>query len=281
MNEYTFEGMSQFRLPLSTELAGKTLSLLMDNGFTYEVDFVDGDTVRWNVAGSKPQADRYECQKVDDQVYFINSEVQGTEKRTALTLAVDFEYMLVTCVVARQDRSGPEAFLSRTEIIFGALRKEDGSIEKKRHCYTNDNVGKAICWTYNPEFAIIHTYPSERYFGFILAYYKDTLNRPIMDAIDDGTKTIPWTNGPWDVADWVKIKEGVYLFNFVESLFPDTGKFRKRNCLTFVFNLKRLMNFGRLFGYNDDGRMENYMFTAYGKYLNMEPLQKKENEFHV
>ena len=51
--------------------------------------------------------------------------------------------------------------------------------------------------------------------------------------------------------------------------------------MTFVFNLKRLMNFGRLFGYNDDGSKENYMFTAYGKYLHMEPLEKKENEYHV
>ena len=45
MKEYEFEGISHYRLPLCTELAGNRFSLVMDNGKTYGVDFISGSEV--------------------------------------------------------------------------------------------------------------------------------------------------------------------------------------------------------------------------------------------
>lgn len=279
--DYEFEGMSQFRQPFCLELAGETLHFVMDNRREYTAEFLTGHEVRWGEDGQEMRTDQYDCLKVDDDVYYVNMEIGGSKPRTGYAVAIDFEEMLTTVVVARQDESGRDAFFTKTEIVFGALRRPDGTVPTKRHSFTCDKVGTAICWTYNPDFAIIHTYPTERYFGNILAYYHDNRNTAVMEDIIHPDRQIAWTNGPWDLADWIKIKEGIYMFSFVEGHDPGPVKLKKRNCLSFVFNLKRLLNYGRLFGYNDDGYRENYMFCAYGQYLNMETLEHKKNDYFV
>ena len=279
--DYEFEGMSQFRQPFCLELAGETLHFVMDNRREYTAEFLTGHEVRWGEDGQERRTDQYDCREVDDEVDYVNMEIGGSKPRTGYAVAIDFEEMLTTVVVARQDESGRDAFFTKTEIVFGALRRPDGTVPTKRHSFTCDKVGTAICWTYNPDFAIIHTYPTERYFGNILAYYHDNRNTAVMEDIIHPDRQIAWTNGPWDLADWIKIKEGIYMFSFVEGHDPGPVKLKKRNCLSFVFNLKRLLNYGRLFGYNDDGYRENYMFCAYGQYLNMETLEHKKNDYFV
>ena len=281
--DYEFEGMSQFRLPFCLELEGLLLQFVMDNRREYTAEFLSGHEVRWAEDGGEPRTDHYDCLKVDDDVFYVNMELAGSVPRTGYAVAIDFEEMLVTAVVAKQDETGRDAYFTKTEVVFGALRRPDGSVNKKRHRYTADKVGTAICWTYDPDFAIIHTYPTERYFGNILAYYRHLRNTDLINDMLHPDRKIAWSNGPWDAVDWIKIKEGIYMFSFVEGEGQDPCpvKLRKRNSLCFVFNLKRLQNYGRLFGYNDNGYRENYMFCAYGQYLNMEPLEHKENEFFV
>lgn len=279
--DYVFEGMSQFRQPFCLELEGQKLQFVMDNRREYSAEFINGHEVRWGEIGAEPRIDKYDCLKVDDDVYYLNMEIEGTSPRTGYAVAIDFEEMLTTVIVAKQDESGRDAYFTKTEVIFGALRRPDGSVAKKRHYFTSDKVGTAICWTYDPNFAIIHTYPTERYFGNILAYYHEIRNVKIMQDMLHPDRKIGWTNGPWDQADWIKIKDGIYMFSFIEGHDPGPVKLKKRNCLSFVFDLKRLINYGRLFGYNDEGYRENYMFCAYGKYINMEPLVHKENEYFV
>jgi hypothetical protein len=268
--KYTFEGFSQYRAPLCLELGGKKLCLVMDNGKQYDIRFQDGHTVCWSGADGE-HIDHYDCLKADDQVYFINLEVHDAQPRTGLSLVLDFEDMLVTCVVARQNESGATAYFTKTEIMFGALRKEDGTVEAKRHGYTTDLAGKAIRWTYGPDFSIIHAYLTERLCGPILVNHEDFLNKPVLDAINDPDKRIPWPTGRADNTDWIKIKDGVYLLNFCEECYPEILNYPRTNCLTFVFDLKRMHNFGRYFGYNENHRRENYVFSAYGKYMAMEP----------
>lgn len=279
--DYEFEGMSQYRQPFCLELEGQQLHFVMDNHREVVADFISGHEVCWGEVGCEKRVDKYDCLKVDDDIYYVNMEVEGSCPRTGYAVCLDLEQMLTTVIVATQDETGRDALISKTRIEFGALMRDDGTLNPKRHCYTPDKVGTAICWTYNPEFAIIHTYPTERYFGNILAYYKETRNTQVMDDMIHPDRQIAWTNGPWDQADWIKINEGIYMYSFVEGHDPGPVKLKKRNCLSFVFNLKRMLNYGRLFGYNDDGYRENYMFCAYGQALNMEPLEYKENDYLV
>lgn len=273
VKKYTFEGFSQFRAPLCYELKGRTLEFVMDNGHTYTASFITGNEVRWQETGEKEHTDRYECLKVDDQVYFVNIEIADSQPRTNLALGIDFEEMLVTCVVASHEEQGPKAYLTETKIIFGALRKADGTLETRRHGYTDDLAGKAIRWSYGPDFSIIHAYLDENRCSPILVCHEEFKNREVVDAIINNTP-ISWPKERSDKTDWIKLKEGIYMLNFCEKCYPEILSYPHDNCLTFVFDLKRLHNFGRYFGYSEAKKRECYVFSAFGKYMNMEPITK-------
>lgn len=272
LGKYTFEGFSQYRAPYSYELKGKEFAFVMDNGQEYTVAFKSGHDVVWGLKGQEQKADKYDCLKVDDKVYIVNSELSDAKPRTGITLGIDFERMLLTCIKAWHEEEGPKAYLTETKVIFGAIRREDGSINQERHEYTSDLAGKAIRWTYGPDFSIIHTYPNEHQCSVHLVNHEDYVNDPIVAAIIDPKGQVPWTYDLADTTDWIKLKEGIYMLNFVEACYPHILNYPRLNCLSFCFNLKRMQNFGRYFGYNDKHQRENYMFSAYGKYMNMEAL---------
>lgn len=268
---YEFEGISQYRLPLCAELAGTELELSMDNGKDYSVRFESADEVLWSTEGEVQHRDAYECLKVDEGLFFINLEVSSEPTHTGLTLALDLERMLVTCVRAGMEGvRGHAALFVKTEIITGAVKKSDGSFAAERHEFTDELVGKAICWTYTPNFAIIHTYPTERYEKPILVRYEDDCCETVMRAMEDPFTVLPWPKISASPVDWIKLREGMYLLNILEISRPDLLEEPKRNCLTFIFDLKRMRNYGRAFGFTEgERRKENYVFTAYGKYVNM------------
>lgn len=272
LGNYSFEGFSQYRAPFSYELKGKKLCFVMDDGNEYTVSFDSGHAVTWGLKSGTQRVDKYDCLKVDEGVYIVNCEVENSAPRTCITIGLDFENMLVTCIKAWHDEDGPNAYFTETKVIFGAIRREDGSVNEKRHEYTKDLAGKAIRWTYGPAFSIIHTYPNEHQCSVHLVNHEDYVNEPIVSAIIDPNGQIPWTYDLADTTDWIKLKEGIYMLNFVEACYPQILNYPRLNCLTFCFNLKRMQNFGRYFGYNEHHQRENYMFSAYGKYMNMEPL---------
>jgi hypothetical protein len=272
LKEYTFEGFSQYRAPFCSELKGKELSFVMDNGKEYAAVFKTGHSLSWGVTGEPQKVEKYDCLKVDDQVYLVNVELSNMRPRTGITLGIDFENMLVTCIKAWHDEEGPNAYLTETQVIFGAIARADGSVSSQRHSYTDDLAGKAIRWTYGPDFSILHTYPNERQCSVHLVNHEDYVNEPIVKAIIDPKGQIPWTYDLADTTDWIKLKEGIYMLTMVEACYPQILNYPRLNCLSFCFNLKRMHNFGRYFGYNEKYERENYMYSAYGKYMNMEPL---------
>ena len=276
MKEYEFEGISHYRSPLCRELSGLEFHFVMDNGKEYYAKFSD-DSVMWSdVEETSCCSDVYECLKIEDGLYFINSEVSSAPERTGLTLVMDIDNMLVTCVVARMEgKTGRSALYTKTEIVFGALRGLNNSICNERHWFTADLVGKAIQWTYSPYFSIIHTYPSERYYRPILVYYYDDRNEPVVGAVEMVHPIIPWPTDRESPTDWVKIREGIYLLNIIEVSHPELLEEPKKNCLTFVFDLKRMRNYGRAFGYTEGSHVpENYVFSAFGRFIEMEPLKE-------
>ncbi len=278
MKEYSFEGISQYRLPLCTELSGRSFSLVMDNGKTYKVDFVSGNEVVWENIEDGGHRDRYHCLKVEDGLYFVNLEISPIKDHAGLTLALVTDSGLATCVYASMEgHTGDSARFVKTEIIFGAIAAEDGSVGYRRHRFTADLVGKAIEWTYAPDFKIIHTYPSERYYRPILVYYHDDRNEPVIKAMETAAPRLPWPKERESPTDWVKIRDGVYLLNIIEISHPEMLEEPKKNCLTFVFDLKRMHNFGRAFGYTEgDHARENYVFTAYGRFVDMERFEEED-----
>ena len=71
---------------------------------------------------------------------------------------------------------------------------------------------------------------------------------------------------PTEPAWYVKIKENMYVFNFVEEHMEKvTGPKTRGNSLAFLINLERMYDVGRSFGINGQQEPENYCYGAYGR----------------
>jgi len=273
----TFEGMSQYRLPLCYELVGKTFELVMDNGYDYELKFPDRKTLSFGLLGKEPNTFAYDCLKADDDTYFVNFEITGVKPRAGMSFVLDMEQSLVTAEYITQGENPKFPNLPKPEIIFGAIRREDGTIPEIRHGHTDEMVGKAIAWSYGT-MRVVHVYSSEHYYR-LTATPEDkarmqaaNMPEPRVIASPDITYEEP--------SDYIKIKDGIYVFSMTESMMARKEDNHKGNNLLFVMNLNRMYDVGRSFGLNGDMQPENYTFSAYGEYFDAsEELAKESTAF--
>ena len=272
-----FEGMSQYRPPLNFELVGKTFELVMDNGYDYVLEFSNRKILKYGKKDGKSEAYAYDCLKADDDTYFVNFEVTGAKPRAGLTFILDLEQSLVTanyCTVGENPRY-PK--LPKTNIVFGAIRKEDGSVPTIRHGYTADLVGHSICWRYGT-LAVIHVYSSER-------YYRLTMPEDMLEILRE-KDPVAYENLQnkdenylyEEPCDYIKIKDGIYVFSMTEAMANRDRN--EGNNLFFLMNLNRMYDVGRSFGHNEKEEGENYTYGAFGAYCETPALhERKSTEF--
>lgn len=260
----SFEGLSQYCPPRCFELAGRSLRLVMDNGYDYRVKF-GRDTVEWGVEGETPRVDAYVAHKADDTSYFINAEITGATPRTGIVLILDDENALVTAVVTHQGQNPKFPYLVDLRLEFGAVDVEGQPLNPRRHGYTEDLLGKAAEWVYSPDFRILHIYSSARYYNVTVPETGEPDERSPEEQAAAAAAFAGYPD-PTEPAWYVKIKDGMYLFTFVEEhLEKLTGPTTRGNSLAFLMNFKRMTDVGRSFGTNARQQPENYCFGAYGR----------------
>jgi hypothetical protein len=272
-----YEGMSQYRPPLCFELVGKTYELVLDNGYDYELSFIDRKNLSYGLIDGEKKGYAYDCLKVDDDTFFVNFDLVGETPRSGLTFVLDTEQSLVTAEYIRIGVNPKLLKQPYTEIIFGAIRRADGSIPSIRHGYTTDMIGKAIHWRYGT-MSVVHVYSSERYYRLTTTPEEAERRRaqnPEAMAERERLNALRLYEEP---ADYIKIKDGIYVFNMTETMAN-----RERgqgNNLLFAMNLNRMYDVGRSFGFNGEGQPENYTYGAYGEYYDeSELLARKSTEF--
>ena len=273
-----FEGMSQYRPPLCFELVGSCFEIALDTGYDYILDFCSRRTLKFGLKDEECKEYTYDCLKADDDTYFMNFELTGTTPRTSVSFILDMEQSLVTanfCTIGVNPRY-PK--MPCPKIIFGAIRAEDGSLPRVRHGYTTDLVGKSIKWDYGT-FAVVHVYSSERYYRLTLpeeALQRFRKDNPEAAAQFEGTSLTRLYEEP---ADYIKIKDGIYVFNANEEMAcRDRGQ---GNNLFFLMNLDRLHDVGRSFGHNGDGLPENYTYGAFGYYYDTARLHALKSTEYI
>ena len=267
----SFEGLSQYRPPLCYELAGREFTLCMDSGYDYRVKFLDGQKLVWGLLDGQEKEDAYECLKGDETTYFVNVEVEGAKPRTGLSLVLDLTNDLATCLIARQGENPKVPYLISNEVVFGAILRADGTLNSKRHGYTRDMVGSAVEWVYSPDFRIIHVYCSERYYRVAMPKPTEMSQR----NLDDNAAMLEAFQGYPDATEpalYIKIKDGMYFFSFIEEhLERLTRETTRGNNLAFLMNFERMYDVGRSFGINSRQLPENYLFGAYGRFVELPP----------
>lgn len=256
-----YEGISQYRAPLNYELVGRTFDLVMDDGYDCILEFSDRKVLKYGRKDGELTEYAYDCLKADDDTYFVNFEVTGAKPRAGLSFVLDMEQSLVTrcyCTVG-QNPKFPK--LPKTEFTFGGIQKEDGTVPRIRHGYTEDLTGRAILWHYGTV-AVVHVYVSSHYYR--LSQSKEALARlkevnPVLyEHITNPERVYE------EPCDYIKIKDGIYLFSMTE--FMANRDRNEGNNMLFVMDLNRMHDVGRSFGHNEREEPENYTYGAYGEY---------------
>ena len=286
-----YEGLTTFRPPLCYELTGRSFELVMDDGYIHNLTFTDRKTltlkiteqpVEYDVPNAEyheipettPHSYDYECLKADETTYFINFGETDAPTHTARTYVLELENMLVTGVRSTLGTNPRLPRMTKTVFNFGAVRREDGTLNDLRHGYTTDLVGKAIHWNY-ARFNIVHVYSSERYF-------RVTFPKEVMEKMRRNYPAPPPDFKMPVYEDdntMVKIKDHLYLVNLSEFLLCRRNG--HGNSLLFVMDLNTLHDVGRSFGTNGDWGDENYTLGAFGELFDASEALAKETTYYI
>ena len=273
------EGLSIFRPPLCYELAEKSFELVMDDGFDKNLIVQDGTTLMFGDPG-KEECYEYDCIKMNDQCYLLNFEHRPfPNPRYGVTIVLDTKESLVTMCYATLGKNPKLPRMPYTEIVFGAAKRPDGSIPRIRHGFTNEMAGTSIDWDYGA-FNIAHIYQNERLYRVAFtprAIERSLRNSPEMLAGAD--KMPPRQEIYEDYGDFVKIRDGVYAVNILETnLCRRVGH---GNSLFFLMNLNEMHDAGRSFGTNMDGEDENYTFGAFGTWYDATEEMNRPSMYYI
>ena len=269
-NAYGRGGIAQYSQPQIYELAGKKFEFVMDDGIDYTLSFIDKETVEWNFEGQAPQrASGYLCNKADDTTYLVSYELANTEKRSNHTWVIDLENQLVTRIISVIGENPKLPYLIVPKYEFGAIKSDGADVPVyPRHGFTIDLVGTAVEWAYGG-MTTVHLYNHTN--TYRITYPSE------MAASASFNETLSKLPSPDEPANFIKIKEGVYLFNLVESnaerVLKGNGFIFRSNSMAFLQNYKRVFTIGRAFGTTTPDGKENHLhltFAAFGKLIDVE-----------
>lgn len=267
--------LTQYRPAFNYELAGKKFVIAMDDGHDVTLNFLDKKTVEWSIDGGTPKAESYECLKGDETTYLVTYAIEGAELRTNHTFVIDLENYLVTRCIGIIGENPKEPLLNNTYFEFGAIYKEDGSLEFRRHSFTSDMVGTVMQWCYGERMTTVHVYYTTKFYR--ITYPRDRVmteeQLKRQEQMNAMVKELPSSDEP---ADYIKIKPNMYFVSITEKNMEKIlhGKvgFRSNN-LCFLQNYNRLYQVGRAFGTHSEGDKifpTQMMFGAYGKFTEVE-----------
>ena len=268
--EAPWNGLEQYREPLCYELAGRAYQLVMDNGCRYALHFLSGEMLAWGEQGRAMRWDTYECLKLDDETYFVNWEVYGTPLRHCLTVVLDLKAELVTAVHARIGEVKTAPWLVTHDILFGAIKMPGRPLNPMRHAFTPDLVGKNIFWRYSSNFGITHAFITEH-------YLRVPIGQPAPLPPDATPEQIAARDAEYErrrnhlfeiPAFYVKIREDVYFFGFIEETECRTDPTLCGNSLIMVMDTNRIHDVGRCFAsdYDNHYAPQNFVFSAFGAF---------------
>jgi hypothetical protein len=252
----------------------------MNSGYNYALKFINREKLSYGKLDGESSEFKYDCLKADDDTYFVNLERMSDPEHTVYTFILDLEQSLVTSVTARMFIHPKIPKLPYIDIIFGAIRKEDGSIPEVRHGYTDEMKGKAIHWNYGM-FGIVHVYSSERYYR--VAFAPGAIER--MRKANPGQAERMRDPNPVrrvyeDHIDCIKIKDGIYILSMIEYQLY-LGPRNKGNNLLFLMNFNRMRDVGRSYGHNSVGELENYTFGAFGEYVDASETMAQKSTAYI
>lgn len=234
-------------------------------GHAYDIDFggavithtfVDGETLRWQVAGtSESGTDTYRASSPRDGIYFVDF-VKSSARATSVSLVLDLQRGIATAVIgtlpdaARAAIPAVELAWQKRELTGVDVQILAGAIDRRFdstsavHEATRELVGKRVLYRYNPHECYEHVYLNDSMYAW---HCVSGIEQGLADA---------------DRCHYRKIRDGLYLFVWREKIVPTLG--------VVVIDLDARKTTGKIFGYagNDFGKLANFPIGAYATVLN-------------
>lgn len=236
----------------SRDLSGETFCLAMDDGNDYLLEIVSDEMLQWGVQGEVLETCSYLCIRANLSVWLVNFV---NSQKACISVVIDLENYLTTLVISESGVFPKRPKLLRHEYLFGAIRVDGKPLESRRHCFTDDLVGKKIAWEYSNVLTITHIYQTA---NSIRSSLKNM--RPLPpDATPEQVANCEDRAKRWGTlffeerARYIKITKDLYLVTFVEGnrnrINPNTGG----GDLLLLVDTKRVRDAGRGFGVEASG----------------------------
>lgn len=185
-------------------LIGKSFSLKMDNGPTWEYEVTGVSTLRWRDAGTEEWHDEtYKAFEPDDQLIMFAHVQTGTPYGRGVIATIDFKN---GCASAFHSKIG-NGYANREvgyDLYFGVLLAEGVPVpERLRHTRTTDLVGRAFTWNYSGGengLTSMHVYTSPWAYSWT-----------IYGANQEGGMV--WSSP----CEYIKVRKDCYIMSWVEE----------------------------------------------------------------
>ncbi|MBR6812008.1 MAG: MoaF N-terminal domain-containing protein [Oscillospiraceae bacterium] len=274
--------IDQFTQPDCLELEGEKFHFVLDNGYDYYLNFIADQMVEWNYEGEEPKKATYQCRKGDDTTYMVDfelAEFEGKHERENHLFIIDLEQRLVTMAICKVGENPKFPYLVSSKYIFGAIEEEGKNLPYKRHCFTSDLSGTRIQWHWNTAMQTQHCY-------YTSGYYRLTKPSATYGVDPRGNHVHQKLPSNDDIAQYIKIKDNMYLFSLVEELMErmlqDHNPPFRSNDMKFLQNYDRMYHVGRTFGNvkrggDDEGDPGTVVpchigFGAFGRPVDLDPV---------
>jgi hypothetical protein len=247
------EGFSEFRPPLTENLVGQKIEARChnvgapDDTFTFHHDFRDGGNLSWSILNGGrvvgTGAAEYEAFEMDEGLFYVHYLRRGMPKPEAVSFALDLRAGACTGAIGSLGLE-PEPARAR-QTWFQGLIEGSGTTEIS-HVRTTDLVGRRVRYRYSSDDVYDHIYLNENLFTWVC-----------MSGAEKG-------QADTDQCTCWKIREGIYLFSWLEKLLGVEGMV--------LVNFTQLRSVGIQFAldqYSDE--LVNLTMGAYATPLNVTP----------
>jgi hypothetical protein len=212
-------------LPLSDFLVGKEFTVRYDNGVAWNYSVAGNKQLRWRKEGEAQwHEEAYRAFEADEALIFFSHLHSGSRPAESVKIVLDWNNGLTTCVRS-QLGSDYRANEVGYKIGFGVIESDGMEAPKYiRHAFTDELVGRAFSWSYSDNMTSMHVYttPHSASWSIYMA---------------NGALGMQWS-AP---CHYVKLRDGIYLFNLVEEACDGV-----ETCI--VINTKTMHDCG--FGYS-------------------------------
>ncbi len=218
-------GSGPYMPEYSGDLVGRKFVMDFSDGLKAEYEFTDTQELKWTF-GNEVHTDYCDVHTITPNLYFINHYVVGSNPPEAHQLVVDLDNGLVTMNVAKMNHPIEPHDIVRV-FHFGFITNQGYEDPGYRHDFTTDLVGRAIYWTYKEGM------PRIKHMYITPFFYTVT-----------GVRNPDWA--ATNPADYVKIRDGVYIFSFLEWRQNGAQGF-------FLMDLYQMHDVGCFYGLEPEG----------------------------